>query len=60
MKLYSATYLDLDGVLHTLPFQSKQQINNAYDHIVNSGEIEKDSWIDCVSHIDDIENYKEC
>jgi hypothetical protein len=60
MKLYSATYVDLDGVLHTLPWQSKQQIDCAYDHIVNLCEIDKDSWVNRVSNVDDIENYKEC
>ena len=59
MKLYSATYVDLDGVLHTLPWQSKQQIDRAYDHIVNLCEIDKDSWVNRVSNVDDIENYKE-
>lgn len=56
MKVYSATYLDLDGVLHTLPWQSKKQIENAFDHIVNLCEIDKDSWVDRVADSDDIEN----
>lgn len=56
MKLYSATYKDLDDVTHTLPWQSKQQINAAYDHIINCCEIDKNSWVDCVANSDDIEN----
>ncbi len=46
MKLYSASYLDLDGNLHTLPIQSKKQINNAFDHIANCCEMLEGSWVE--------------
>jgi hypothetical protein len=46
MKYYQAKYKDLDGVEHTLPAQTQKQLNNAYEHIANSGEYESGSWVD--------------
>jgi hypothetical protein len=44
MKLYSATYKDLEGNTHTLPPQTNAQLNNAFEHIANSGDYENGTW----------------
>jgi hypothetical protein len=44
MQLYSATYKDLDGNIHTLPPQTNAQLNNAFEHIANGGDYERGTW----------------
>ena len=42
--MYTATYRDLDGNVHTLPPQTSAQLNNAFEHIANGGDYERGSW----------------
>lgn len=50
MKYYIARYLDLDGVEHYLPPQTTAQLNRAFEHIANTGEYVKGSWVETFHH----------